>query len=87
MAAHVEIYSKATCPYCIRAKRLLDALDIAYDDIDINLHPERRDEMIQRAQGRMTVPQIFIDGKHVGGSDDLFRLESSGELERMLSGE
>lgn len=85
MASKIEIYSRATCPFCIRAKQLLDAHDLDYAEVDIGREPERRDEMIERAGGRSTVPQIFIDGTHVGGCDDLFRLESTGELERLLA--
>ena len=82
--AHVEIYTKATCPYCIRAKKLLDLKGVEYCEYEISGDAEKRAEMIQRAGGRTTVPQVFIDGEHVGGSDDLMRLEMSGKLDERL---
>ncbi len=81
----VEIYTKATCPYCVRAKLLLQKKGVEPDEIGVDLGGEKKQEMIQRAGGRMTVPQIFINGKHVGGCDDLFELESSGRLDEMLA--
>lgn len=83
--AKVEIYTKAFCPYCSRAKALLDSKQAAYEEIDITMGGPRRPEMIQRANGRSTVPQIFIDGRHVGGSDDLAALERAGELDALLA--
>ncbi len=80
----IEIYSKPTCPYCIKAKTLLTAKGVSFEDTDITKHPERRDEMIQRANNRTTVPQIFIDGLHIGGCDDLHALEASGKLNTLL---
>lgn len=68
----VLIYSKAICPYCVRAKQLLEREGIEYQEIDINLQPEKREEMIASSNGRTTVPQIFINGHHLGGCDDLF---------------
>ncbi|WP_265571185.1 glutaredoxin 3 [Sphingomicrobium nitratireducens] len=82
--ATVEIYTKATCPYCIRAKRLLDMKGVEYVEYELHSMPEKREEMIQRAHGRTTVPQIFIDGEHVGGCDDLFSLEMDGKLDPRL---
>ena len=84
-AAPVVIYTRATCPYCIRAKRLLEMRGARFAEIDINREPERRAEMIGRAGGRSTVPQIFIGGRHVGGCDDLFELEMDGKLEALLA--
>lgn len=81
----VEIYTKATCPYCIRAKMLLQQKGVALDEIGVDFGGEKKQEMIQRTGGRMTVPQIFIGGKHVGGCDDLFELESAGRLDEMLA--
>ena len=81
----VEIYTKATCPYCIRAKMLLQQKGVALDEIGVDFGDEKKQEMIQRTGGRMTVPQIFIGGKHVGGCDDLFELESAGRLDEMLA--
>ena len=82
----VEIYSKMFCPYCVRAKRLLDEKGVDFEEYDITLGGPKRAEMIQRAHGRTTVPQIFIDGVHVGGSDDLAALERQGRLDPMLAG-
>ena len=70
----VEIYTKMFCPYCVRAKRLLDGKGVEYAEYDITMGGPQRAEMIQRADGRTTVPQIFIGDVHVGGSDDLLRL-------------
>lgn len=80
----VVIYSTAICPFCIRAKRLLDHKGITYQDIRVDIDPQKRQEMMQRAQ-RRTVPQIWVGDVHVGGCDDLFALESRGELDRLLS--
>ena len=82
--ARVEIYSRAFCGYCSRAKQLLAAKGVDYEEIDITMGGPRRIEMIERAHGRMTVPQIFIDGRHVGGSDELFALERDGRLDPLL---
>ena len=83
--SRVEIYVKMTCPYCIRARRLLDSKGVAYKTYVLDPDGPQRQEMIQRANGRMTVPQIFIDGRHVGGCDDLFALEYEGRLEELLA--
>ena len=80
----VEIYSSQFCGYCSRAKRLLAQKGVDYIDYDVFEDPDKRAEMVQRAGGRMTVPQIFIDGKHVGGSDDLYALEGAGRLDPLL---
>jgi len=82
--AKIEIYTKAFCPYCTRAKRLLDEKGAAYDEHDITMGGPKRQEMIQRAQGRSTVPQIFIGNRHIGGSDDLAALEREGQLDPLL---
>jgi glutaredoxin 3 len=82
--ARVEIYTKFLCPYCSRAKKLLGQKGVEYQEYDITMGGEKRAEMLQRANGRHTVPQIFIDGTHVGGSDDLAALESAGRLDPML---
>lgn len=82
--AKVEIYSTMFCPYCARAKSLLQRKGVAFINIDINEETDRRDEMIRRAGGRRTVPQIFIDGEHVGGSDDLAALDRAGKLDVKL---
>jgi len=83
--AKVEIYTKFFCPYCSRAKRLLEDKGVTYEEYEISAGGEKRQEMIQRAGGRTTVPQIFIDDHHVGGSDDLAALEREGRLDPLLS--
>jgi glutaredoxin 3 len=80
----VEVYSSFWCPYCIRAKRLLKSKGVEFEEIDVDAEPAKRGEMIARADGRYTVPQIFIDGRHVGGSDDLYALERAGKLDALL---
>jgi glutaredoxin 3 len=82
--AKVEIYTKWGCPYCLRAKKLLDGKGASYEEYDITMGGPQRAEMIQRANGRTTVPQVFIDGKHVGGSDDLAALDARGGLDPLL---
>ena len=81
----VEIYTKFTCPYCHRAKALLRHKGVEAEEISVDLGGPKKQEMIQRANGRMTVPQIFINGQHVGGCDDLFELDSSGKLDALLA--
>ncbi len=83
--ANVEIYTKAWCPYCTRAKQLLAQKGAAFEEYDITMGGPKRAEMIDRANGRTTVPQVFIDGAHVGGSDDLAALEREGRLDALLS--
>ena len=80
----VEVYATATCPYCHRARALLEKKGVAYELIDVGATPERRAEMTGRAAGRRTVPQIFIDGKGIGGSDELHALDRAGKLNAML---
>ena len=81
----VEIYTTPTCPYCVAAKRLLTKKGVAFTDIDVSRDPALRAAMTQRAQGRRTVPQIFIDGTPIGGSDDLHALDYDGKLDPMLA--
>lgn len=76
----VEIYSSMFCGYCHRAKQLLKQRGIAFTEIDVGCDDKRRAEMIQRAGGRRTVPQIFIDGRHVGGCEELYALDRQGGL-------
>jgi glutaredoxin 3 len=83
-AAKVEIYTKMFCGYCHRAKGLLAAKGVNFVEYDITMDREKRDEMRARAPGATTVPQIFIDGKAIGGSDDLAALERAGELDGLL---
>jgi glutaredoxin 3 len=85
--ATVEIYTTPMCPYCHRAKRLLANKGIAFVEIDLWQEPARRDEMIDRAQGRRTVPQIFVDGRGLGGSDELYALDRAGGLDPLLTGQ
>jgi glutaredoxin 3 len=82
--ARVEIYTKFMCPYCARAKKLLESKGVAYDEYEISSGAEKRAEMMQRSGGGHTVPQIFIDGRHIGGSDDLAELDREGRLDAML---
>ena len=82
----VEIYSSLFCPYCTRARRLLDQKGIDYVDIDVIADTAKRGEMMRRAGGRTSVPQIFIGGAHVGGYDELYALERQGRLDALLQG-
>lgn len=82
--ARVEIYTKFLCPYCTRAKALLTAKGVTFEEIDISTGGPRRTEMLERSGGRQTVPQIFINGTHVGGSDDLHALDRAGKLDPLL---
>ena len=81
--ANIEIYTKATCPYCHRAKALITRKGVPFQKIPIDGDVDLREEMIKRS-GRTTVPQIFIDGKHVGGCDDLHALNARGGLDPLL---
>lgn len=81
----VEIYTKWGCPYCVRAKALLDAKGVAYEEYDITLGGPKRAEMLERVPGASTVPQILIAGRAIGGSDDLHALERDGKLDALLT--
>jgi glutaredoxin 3 len=83
--ALVDIYTRQFCGYCTAAKKLLETKGVAYTEYDATQTPELRQQMIQRANGRSTFPQIFIDGEHVGGCDDLHALERAGKLDPMLA--
>jgi glutaredoxin 3 len=83
-SAVVEMYLTQWCPYCRRARALLQSKGVQALEIDIEAEPGRRAEMIKRS-GRRTVPQIFIDGRHVGGSDDLHALDAAGQLDPLLA--
>ena len=83
--AQVEIYTTPTCPYCQAAKALLNRKGAAFTEVDVSRDPALRDAMTQRAGGRRSVPQIFIDGRHVGGSDDLHALDRDGKLDPLLA--
>lgn len=82
--ARVEMYVKTSCPYCVRAAQLLDRKGIRYEVHVLDLGGPKRQEMIERAGGRTTVPQIFIGDQHVGGCDDLHALERAGRLDPLL---
>ena len=82
----VEIYSSPLCGFCHAAKRLLNGKGVNFSETDVLAQPAKKNEMIQRANGGRTVPQIFIGDAHVGGCDDLFALESAGTLDALLQG-
>jgi glutaredoxin 3 len=82
--ADITMYSRSWCPYCRAAKELLESKGAAYNEIDIEREGGARQEMVQKAGGRTSVPQIFINGRHVGGCDDLYALDGRGELDRLL---
>ena len=78
------MYSTMFCPYCARARSLLQRKGVSFTDVDIDAEPKRRDEMVKRANGGYTVPQIFIDGEHIGGCDDMVALDRAGGLDPKL---
>ena len=84
MMPHITVYTTPFCPYCMRAKALLNRKGVAFEEIDVSRSPADREAMIERANGGYTVPQIFIGGQHVGGCDDLYALDAKGELDRLL---
>lgn len=84
--AKVEIYTQFMCPYCARAEALLTRKGASYDEIDVTMDAPRRAEMRERSGGRTSVPQVFIDGRHIGGSDDLAALDAAGGLDPLLAG-
>ena len=83
--AKVEVYSTSYCPYCMRAKALLRSKRVEFDEIDVTDDPELRAKMVKRSGGRRTVPEIFINGRIIGGCDELYELEQSGELDLLLA--
>lgn len=83
---NVEIYSSNTCPYCVRAKQLLDSKSVEYVEYNISNDDEARDKMMERTGGARSVPQIFINDVHYGGSDDLYALDAEGKLDVILAG-
>jgi len=85
--AEVELYTTMFCPYCARARALLERKGAAFTEIDIIEEPARRAEMIRRSGGRTSVPQIFINGEHIGDSDELAALDRAGELDAKLGTE
>jgi len=82
---NVVIYTKAYCPYCVRAKALLNHKNIEFVEFDIGQQPELRNEMIEKANGHYTVPQIFVGEQHIGGCDDMMSLEAQGKLDTLLN--
>ncbi|MCX8500737.1 MAG: glutaredoxin 3 [Alphaproteobacteria bacterium] len=83
--AQVEIYTTKICPYCVRAKSLLKRKGVEFTEIDVSTDDELRQAMMQRAGGRSSVPQIFINNQHIGGSDDLYALEQQKRLDGLLA--
>lgn len=83
-SVEIDIYTKKRCPYCLRAKALLDKKGACFREIPVDDHMARREEMIARSHGRTTVPQVFIGGKHIGGCDDLYALDGRGGLDPLL---
>jgi len=81
----VEIYTTRFCGFCVAAKRLLAKKHVSYSEIDVSAQPQKRAEMMSRANGGRTVPQIFIGGHHIGGCDELYELERSGRLNDLLA--
>lgn len=82
--AKIEIYTTPWCGYCARAKAVLNRKGLAFEEIDVSTTPGARDQMIARAEGRRTVPQIFVDGRYLGDSDALVALDRAGQLDAML---
>ncbi|HVH74107.1 MAG TPA: glutaredoxin 3 [Stellaceae bacterium] len=85
--AHVEMYTTSWCPYCMRARALLRHKRVEFSEFDVEEEPDRRREMVCRAGGRTSVPQIFINGEHIGGSDELAALDRAGRLDEKLARE
>lgn len=83
--ASVEIYTTTVCPYCVKAKRLLDAKDVDYVEHNLTGKDAEREDLVRKSGGMRTVPQIFINGQHIGGCDNLYELEEKGELDKLLS--
>ena len=84
-ALNIEIYTKWGCPYCVRAKELLGRKGVEFTEYDVTMGGPLKTEMVERASGGTTVPQIFINGRHVGGCDDLHALDAAGELDPLLA--
>ncbi|MCD8563145.1 MAG: glutaredoxin 3 [Alphaproteobacteria bacterium] len=84
--AKVEMYTSTPCPYCIKAKNLLQLKGASWDEYNVREDVSKREEMLERAGGRTSVPQIFINGQHIGGCDDLYALNDAGKLDGLLNG-
>ncbi len=80
----IVVYSSMLCPFCTRAKKILTAKGASFEEIDIMVEPLRKSEMIEKSGGRISVPQIFIGDRHIGGCDDLMNLDTQGELDKLL---
>lgn len=85
MSLPIDLYMRPWCPFCVRAKQLLQAKGLAFNEINLDQEPGRMQEMLDRSRGRRTVPQIFIGDVHVGGCDDLYALERDGQLDPLLT--
>lgn len=83
--AHVTVYSGPNCPYCDRAKMLLKKKNVAFEDFNVRADAAKFDEMLQRSNGKKTIPQIFINDQHIGGCDDLYALDATGKLDSLLA--
>ena len=81
----IEIYTTTACPYCMRAMQLLSSKVVVFEEIDVTLNSIKRQIMCRRANGRTSVPQIFVNNNHIGGCDDLFRLDQAGKLDKLIS--
>ncbi len=81
----IEIYTTPICPYCVQAKRLLGKKGVSYKEIDVSRDPDLRRTMVKKAGGRMTVPQIFVDGSRIGDCDEIYALEKAGKLDPLLN--
>ena len=84
--AKIEVYTTNICPYCDRAKQLLRKHNLSFEEINVSSNILKREEMLKRSNGRQTVPQIFINNQHIGGSDDLYALDKAGRLLSMITG-
>jgi len=83
--SQITVYSGPSCPYCIRAKQLLQKKGVAFDDFDVKADAAKMAEMMEKSGGKRTIPQIFINGRHIGGCDDLYALDKEGKLDALLN--
>jgi glutaredoxin 3 len=84
LVPEITVYSGPFCPYCTKAKALLDKKNVSYEDFNVKEDSAKFDEMLSRSNGRKTIPQIFINGQHIGGCDDLYALDAAGKLDALL---
>ncbi len=80
----IVVYSTSICPYCIKAKKLLESKKVSYQEVQLDKHPELTAEVVKKSGGQKTVPQIFVDDYHIGGCDDLYALDKEGKLDALL---